>query len=362
MKNKILPTIGAAVLLTAAVAMNPFVKSNLHFDRIMKKQNEGWYYSEDSNGSYNFYYDADNITEELYIPESLTFDKGGSPKDGRPPKPGTYPMHFGGFRTRQTDGLIAKFFQSFNNRIVTIFPRENKPDNTPNDNSNKKELLKKVTVADGASLSSCCFQRCTNLSEIRLPTDLTDIPEYCFQNCESLEYIEIPDSVTRINAHAFAFSGLNEITLPASVNMIDDGAFSYCSQLLSVTILNPDCDFGSSDNLVIFNIHNSETDFFGSDPEFEFYGKICGYTGSTAEILANNNGYRFSSLGERPDAPDTDNNLPWLDDFLDKDIEDNTEDPDDIFSDDEILKVIEDLMESIENDEIVLPDDSDSQP
>ena len=77
----------------------------------------------------------------------------------------------------------------------------------------------------------------SELTEITIPSDITEIKAYAFYNCTSLTSVTIGNSVTSIENEAFAgCSSLTTITIPDSVTLIGVSAFYECSSLKSVTI------------------------------------------------------------------------------------------------------------------------------
>lgn len=64
---------------------------------------------------------------------------------------------------------------------------------------------------------------------------ITDIDMGAFAACPNLKTASLPKSLTTIGIGAFAYSGLNKITIPAGVYMIDAGAFEGCASLTGVT-------------------------------------------------------------------------------------------------------------------------------
>ncbi|MBO5851196.1 MAG: leucine-rich repeat domain-containing protein [Clostridia bacterium] len=70
-------------------------------------------------------------------------------------------------------------------------------------NSGIPESLKVVTITKGTVLSDNAFNSCKNLTDIILPSELTEIGEYAFKDCDSLTRIRIPAGVTNIDAGAF---------------------------------------------------------------------------------------------------------------------------------------------------------------
>ncbi len=70
-----------------------------------------------------------------------------------------------------------------------------------------------------------------------IPSSVTSIGDWAFSYCSDLTSLTIPTSVTSIGDWAFSFcSGLTSLTIPTSVTSIGDWAFSYCSGLTSLTI------------------------------------------------------------------------------------------------------------------------------
>ena len=88
------------------------------------------------------------------------------------------------------------------------------------------------------AIGPMAFQR-GRMTYISIPDSVTIIGDYAFSYCSSLASITIPDSVTIIDVYAFyVCSSLTRITIPDSVTSIGDSAFSWCSSLTSVTIGN----------------------------------------------------------------------------------------------------------------------------
>ena len=81
------------------------------------------------------------------------------------------------------------------------------------------------------SLSSCNF-----LTAVYLPDTLTAIGSKAFKWTQNIPSIRIPDSVTSIGWGAFNITGLEQITIPGGVTVLEDGVFAYCDALRSVTL------------------------------------------------------------------------------------------------------------------------------
>ena len=87
------------------------------------------------------------------------------------------------------------------------------------------------------SLGNECFQYCSVLTSITIPSSVTLLGVGCFRNCSGLTSITIPSSVTSLGENCFtACSGLTSITIPSSVTSLSNGCFSGCSGLTSISI------------------------------------------------------------------------------------------------------------------------------
>jgi hypothetical protein len=80
-----------------------------------------------------------------------------------------------------------------------------------------------------------------------IPNSVNSIGNYAFSYCTNLTSITIPDSVISIGERAFSYcSNLTDITIPETVNSIGNGAFYSCRSLTSITIPNGIPSIGGS--------------------------------------------------------------------------------------------------------------------
>ena len=99
------------------------------------------------------------------------------------------------------------------------------------------QTLKKVTVTDAGKIPNYAFYNCSNLSDIFINDEITDIGSYAFYNCKNINGINIPTGITRIRKGAFEkCSSLEKVTMPDNVTEIEDYAFSSCNNINNVTI------------------------------------------------------------------------------------------------------------------------------
>ena len=114
------------------------------------------------------------------------------------------------------------------------------PDTVTKIGSNAFEQCQRMKVAvvpdSVTDIGEGAFRKCRSLTRIDLPNRLRTIEPRLFAECESLIHVDIPVSVSIIRKEAFRNSPLQKIVIPDSVTMIEDLAFYYCRELLSLTM------------------------------------------------------------------------------------------------------------------------------
>ena len=104
---------------------------------------------------------------------------------------------------------------------------------------NGDELTDITIPSDITEIKDSAFRGCTSLKSITIPNSVISIGKEAFQSCSSLKNITIPDSITSIGGWAFSScTSLTSITIPDSITSIGEYAFSYCESLTSVIIPN----------------------------------------------------------------------------------------------------------------------------
>ncbi len=95
-----------------------------------------------------------------------------------------------------------------------------------------KTNLKTVEVPEGVTSLSSSFADAPKLTSVKLPSTLTKILSNAFRNCTSLPSITIPEGVESIGSYAFSgCSSLTSVTIPSSVTEIGDDVFAECPNL-----------------------------------------------------------------------------------------------------------------------------------
>ena len=100
------------------------------------------------------------------------------------------------------------------------------------------ELVTDIVIPSSVTeLKPNIFGGCTSLKSIVIPDSITIISDDAFWGCKSLTNVSIPNSVTTIGKNAFAECvSLANISLPKGLSNIGDYAFKGCTSLKSITI------------------------------------------------------------------------------------------------------------------------------
>ena len=102
---------------------------------------------------------------------------------------------------------------------------------------NGSELTDITIPSDITEIKQCAFCGYTSLKSITIPDSVTSIGSNAFASCTSLTSATIGNGVTSIGGSAFSgCKSLTSITIPDSVTSIEYEAFSGCTSLTSVDI------------------------------------------------------------------------------------------------------------------------------
>ena len=142
--------------------------------------------------------------------------------------------------------------------------------------------LKKVTLGQGVSrIERAAFRHC-GLTGISFPDSVTLIDESAFSLCSDLRKVTLPKKLTEIGNGAFGnCRKLGNITIPASVKKIRSNAFYDCQAMKKITILNSKTVIEKE--AIGYNFNSGKNKTF----------VIAGKKGSTAQTYAKKNGFRF---------------------------------------------------------------------
>lgn len=86
------------------------------------------------------------------------------------------------------------------------------------------------------------FYKCTGLEEVSLPASVISIGEAAFRACNTLQHVEFGESLETIGENAFYDCGkLESITLPEGLTYLSPGAFGSNGNLRHITFNAIDC-------------------------------------------------------------------------------------------------------------------------
>ena len=96
--------------------------------------------------------------------------------------------------------------------------------------------LVSVIIPNSVTNISGAFSRCSRLASVIIPNSVTNISG-AFSYCSSLTSVVIPSSVTDVGSETFSYcTSLSSITIPNTVTQIGSYSFRSCSGLTSVHI------------------------------------------------------------------------------------------------------------------------------
>ena len=95
-------------------------------------------------------------------------------------------------------------------------------------------------IAEGTTkIEQFAFNQCEGLKKVVIPSTVSVMDDYAFSDCTQLIEVRFkePTSLRYLPEHAFHYCNqLEEIVIPDSVSYISDYAFSFCTKLSKVTI------------------------------------------------------------------------------------------------------------------------------
>ena len=107
--------------------------------------------------------------------------------------------------------------------------------------------LKSVSIgADVSEIGRSAFNGCTALGLIEFAEDshLTKVGPAAFRECAGLHELRLPDTVESLGNGCFYGSGLLELTLPAAMTKLEQGALNNCPVLTTVNVNTAMTDLG----------------------------------------------------------------------------------------------------------------------
>lgn len=113
--------------------------------------------------------------------------------------------------------------------------------------------LKNIEIGSSVkSIGKNAFEGCSNLTDISL-TNVTDINYDLFKNCNNLKNIELGSVENLYRGAFYGCKSLESITIPASVNYIDDGMFINCDSLENIILAEGNTRYSINDGCLYEN-------------------------------------------------------------------------------------------------------------
>ena len=123
--------------------------------------------------------------------------------------------------------------------------------------------ITEITIPDSViKIGENAFATCELLKSVVLPANITSIGDNTFRLCSSLKTVNLPEGLKTIGIGAFENSGLQAVTIPNTVDSIEESAFNGCKNLTQITIpqgvteISPACFWGC-ENLTLIMLPGS---------------------------------------------------------------------------------------------------------
>ena len=111
-----------------------------------------------------------------------------------------------------------------------------------------------------------------------IPDGVTKIRSGAFRNCKSLKSVKIPDSVTHIGHYVFEDTGITNLTIPDSVQVIDPRAFGLKNTNINIHFRGTKAQWDAAAAEGVY-YKSIEYNYFSVDAVFSLSGTSYNYTG-----------------------------------------------------------------------------------
>lgn len=120
-------------------------------------------------------------------------------------------------------------------------------------------------------IPSSVFSSCTALTSFVIPEGVTAIGSSAFSGCTGLVSCELPDGLKEIGSDAFFKSGLENIVIPDSVELIEHYAFMNCKNLKNVEFAVSDQVLPGIKNMTMSEVADDDLDTHTMTIGWELY-------------------------------------------------------------------------------------------
>lgn len=133
----------------------------------------------------------------------------------------------------------------------------------------------------------CCICSVNAETEqtLNLPANLVVVGEQAFYQAKSLNKVVVPEGTTIIESKAFAYSSLQEISLPRSLTSIAEDAFEGCGQFKAKVPMNCYAYEWCVDHGYTVEIATTPVEDFEYEPINGLYARITKYSGSDDTVV-----------------------------------------------------------------------------
>ena len=116
-------------------------------------------------------------------------------------------------------------------------------------------IIEEVIVPGTITESNYAFAECEKLRKAILNEGITEIGLNMFASCRKLVEVQIPSSVSHIGERAFAFTGLTEVFIPSGVTNMEDYVFAGCSELATISVDGANENYIVKGNCLLEDLH-----------------------------------------------------------------------------------------------------------
>ena len=103
--------------------------------------------------------------------------------------------------------------------------------------------MESITLPESlTSLSEGLFSECESLAEVNLPKNLVLVGNEAFWYCTSLTKLNLPDGLVQMGEKVFYNAGIVELTLPSSINGINQDTFDGCDTIKKLYVEKDDVE------------------------------------------------------------------------------------------------------------------------
>lgn len=149
------------------------------------------------------------------------------------------------------------------------------------------KLKNQIILTSLLVMMFCCICSVNAETEqtLNLPANLVVVGEQAFYQAKSLNKVVVPEGTTIIESKAFAYSSLQEISLPRSLTSIAEDAFEGCGQFKAKVPMNCYAYEWCVDHGYTVEIATTPVEDFEYEPINGLYARITKYSGSDDTVV-----------------------------------------------------------------------------